>query len=169
MAQKSLNIIADNSKVVEELVSTLKDKVLDVKWSTPRRVYIEIIPHSHREFVKWVRDKFPNSSYLVSIDTVDFIDKGEFEIRYKLQIVKEKVRLTLIFKMSVPRDYPKVKTITDIVPGAILYERENYEMFGIIFEGHPNLARFFLPETWPEGVYPLRKDANVIRKKPKVW
>jgi len=168
MVQKSLNI-ADNKKVVEELVSILKDKVLDVKWSGPRRVYVKIAPHSHREFIKWVRDKFPNSSYLVSIDTVDFIDRGEFEIRYKMQIVHNSIKLTLIFKMNVPRDYPKVRTITDIVPGAVLYERENYEMFGIIFEGHPNLAKFFLPETWPEGVYPLRKDVNILRKKPKVW
>jgi len=168
MVQKSLNI-ADNKKVVEELVSTLKDKVLDVKWSGSRRVYVKIAPHSHREFIKWVRDRFPNSSYLVSIDTVDFIDRGEFEVRYKMQVVQENIKLTLVFEMNVPRDYPKVRTITDIVPGAVLYERENYEMFGITFEGHPNLVKLFLPETWPEGVYPLRKDANVLRKKPKVW
>ncbi len=168
MAQKSLNI-TDNKKVVEELVSALEDKVLDVTWSGPQRVYVKIAPHSHREFIKWVRDKFPNSSYLVSIDTVDFIDRGEFEVRYKMQIVQENIKLAFIFKMNVPRDYPKVRTITDMVPGAVLYERENYEMFGIIFEGHPNLAKLFLPETWPEGVYPLRKDVNVLRKKPKVW
>ncbi len=168
MAQKSLSI-SDNEKLVDELASTFKDKVLSVDWTTPRRVYIKIVTHAHRDLIKWIREKFPNSSYLVSIDTIDFIDKGEFEIRYKMQVVHNNIKLTLTIAMNVARDYPRVKTITDIVPGAVLYERENYEMFGIIFEEHPNLAKFFLPETWPEGIYPLRKDVSVIRKKPKVW
>ena len=57
--------------------------------------------------------------------------------------------------VTVADDTVKVPTITDIWPSANWYEREVYDMFGLVFEGHPNLKRLLLPEYW-EG-YPLRK------------
>lgn len=47
-------------------------------------------------------------------------------------------------------------SITDVYPAAGWHERENYDMYGIVFEGHPDLRRMFLPEGW-KG-YPMRKD-----------
>ncbi len=57
---------------------------------------------------------------------------------------------------TVADDTVKVPSITDIWPSANWYEREVYDMFGLHFEGHPNLKRLLMPEYW-EG-YPLRKD-----------
>ncbi len=53
-----------------------------------------------------------------------------------------------------------VPSICGIIPSATLYERELIEMFGIPVEGTPTTDRFLLPEDWPDGVYPLRKDFN---------
>ncbi|RLG90884.1 hydrogenase large subunit, partial [Candidatus Bathyarchaeota archaeon] len=53
---------------------------------------------------------------------------------------------------------PVVPTITDIIPGAVLYEREVHDLLGVAFEGHPDLSPLVLPEEWPERVYPLRKE-----------
>jgi len=61
-------------------------------------------------------------------------------------------------KVEVPVKQPVLPTITPIVPGAILYEREVHELLGVVFSGHPNLSPLILPEDWPEGVYPLRKE-----------
>ena len=54
-----------------------------------------------------------------------------------------------------------IPTITDLSPGASLYEREIHDLFGVIFEGHPNLTPLLLPDNWPINVHPLRKEWTV--------
>lgn len=64
----------------------------------------------------------------------------------------EEVRI----KVLVPRDTPKVPSVYWIWKGADWQERETYDMYGIVFEGHPNLKRILMPEDWVG--WPLRKD-----------
>ncbi|MEM8638410.1 MAG: NAD(P)H-quinone oxidoreductase subunit J [Cyanobacteria bacterium P01_G01_bin.54] len=64
----------------------------------------------------------------------------------------EEVRI----KVHVPRDQPKIPSVYWIWKGADWQERETYDMYGIVFEGHPNLKRILMPEDW-QG-WPLRKD-----------
>jgi NADH-quinone oxidoreductase subunit C len=61
-------------------------------------------------------------------------------------------------RADTPKTEPKLPTIVPMIPGAELYEREVYEMFGVIFEGHPDLTHLILPDGWPENVYPMRKE-----------
>jgi NAD(P)H-quinone oxidoreductase subunit J len=64
----------------------------------------------------------------------------------------EEVRL----KVFLPRDNPRVPSVYWIWKGADWQERESYDMYGIIYEGHPNLKRLLMPEDWIG--WPLRKD-----------
>jgi Ni,Fe-hydrogenase III large subunit/Ni,Fe-hydrogenase III component G len=64
-------------------------------------------------------------------------------------------------RTEVPKENPKIPTITDLIPGANFHEREAADLFGVIFESHPNPARLVLPEDWPKNLYPLRKDAKI--------
>ncbi len=83
-------------------------------------------------------------------------DKGvypDFTLVYHLLSFDPPKRLRL--KVGLKGEDPITKTVTDVWPSANWYERETYEMFGIRFEGHPNLQRLILPHDW-EG-YPLRK------------
>jgi NAD(P)H-quinone oxidoreductase subunit J len=64
----------------------------------------------------------------------------------------EEVRL----KVFLPRDNPRVSSVYWIWKGADWQERESYDMYGIIYEGHPNLKRILMPEDWVG--WPLRKD-----------
>ena len=56
-------------------------------------------------------------------------------------------------------DPPTVASVADLWPGATNFEREAYDMFGIVFDGHPALTRILMPDEW-EG-HPLRKDYGV--------
>jgi len=57
---------------------------------------------------------------------------------------------------DVPKDDPKIASITPEIPAATMYEREINDLLGVVFEGHPRPGRLVLPDDWPEGVYPLR-------------
>lgn len=77
----------------------------------------------------------------------------EIEVLYHLSRGNEIITL----KTRVPKTRPEIKTISDLFPGAILFERELAEMLGVRIRGI-TLKRFLLPDNWPKGVYPLRKD-----------
>lgn len=65
----------------------------------------------------------------------------------------------ILIRVGVPNDDPSVATITELYTGADFYERETWDLFGIVFDGHPNLARLLMPDEW-EG-HPLRKDYQI--------
>ena len=60
------------------------------------------------------------------------------------------------FHVTCPDDDPRIPSIVDIYPGIDWHERETYDMFGIVFEGHPGLTRILMPDDWPG--HPQRKD-----------
>ncbi len=93
-------------------------------------------------------------NYLVDVLAVDYYDREpRFEVVYHLYSIPKKHRLRV--KVRVRADEP-VPTVSDLWQGADWPEREAFDMFGIVFEGHPNLKRIYLPQDW-DG-YPLRKD-----------
>ncbi len=74
----------------------------------------------------------------------------------------------LTVKAEVPKENPKIQTITDIIPGAVFHELEVTDLLGVIFVGNENPGHFVLTDNWPMDVYPLRKDvnANAIKLNP---
>ncbi|MDK9700737.1 MAG: NADH-quinone oxidoreductase subunit C, partial [bacterium] len=80
--------------------------------------------------------------------------KTHLEVVYHLFAFSRNERL--IIKKRIPRDKPETASITDLWPAAEWHEREIYDLFGIIFYGHPDLRRILLPDDW-EG-HPLLKD-----------
>ncbi len=90
--------------------------------------------------------------YLSFITAVD--KKENFEIVYLFRNLDENKEEFL--KCIIEKNNPKIQTISDIFFGANWHEREVYDLFGIVFEGHEDLRRILLPEDY-EG-HPLRKD-----------
>jgi len=99
---------------------------------------------------------------LIDITAIDWNrSKERFETVYMLYSNKYKSRIRL--KCALEGDFPVCPSITSIWESANWYERETYDMYGIKFEGHPNLRRFYMPEDFkdPETgdpLYPLRKE-----------
>lgn len=102
------------------------------------------------EILSALKKKFANNCHLSSIAGND-LDDGRFEVNYLLLVEN----VSVLVKTETKRE---VESVTKIFPGAILYERELYEMFGVGVTGHPDLRNFFLPkELTRAGTYPLRK------------
>jgi NADH:ubiquinone oxidoreductase subunit C len=100
--------------------------------------------------------KLVESERFRHLSTITGIDAGsKIEVIYHL--IREDLALSLKVKTS--KKYPVLPTIVDLIPGAVLYEREVHELLGITFEGNPDLSPLLLPDDWPSDVYPLRKDA----------
>lgn len=101
--------------------------------------------------------------YLSAITGVDLgVEAGRLEALYHFcygaAVTTLRVRLS--------RDEPNIPSICDIIPSASFFERELMEMLGITVDGTPNTDHLFLPDDWPEGVYPLRKDFNMNEVQP---
>lgn len=145
------------AKPEEEALSVIKNKlgknVLEHKAPKPRRVYVLVKPKSHRTAISSLLEKFPSTV----ISTITGIDLGsEIELNYHLWCGKTEVTV----RARVPEEKPEIETITDLIPGATLYEREVFDLLGVSFLSHSDLKRLLLPESWPEGQHPLRKDWN---------
>jgi NADH-quinone oxidoreductase subunit C len=65
-------------------------------------------------------------------------------------------RHTVVIKTAVPRGAAQLPSCVAVWPAADWYEREAYDLFGLVFDGHPDLRRLLLPEDWPG--HPMRKD-----------
>lgn len=116
------------------------------------------------ETAKALRDN-PETSFelLIDITAIDWLKKKEkrFEVVYILYSIKHASRL----RLKVPIDAkdchcPSVVTVWE---AANWYERETFDMYGIKFDGHPGLRRFYMPEDYVdpdsgEPIFPLRKD-----------
>jgi NADH-quinone oxidoreductase subunit C len=103
---------------------------------------------------------------LTEVTAVDYIPREpRFEVVYHLLSIPHRQRLRLKVRVGVDAS---VRTVQDVWPSAGWFEREVWDMFGIVFDGHPDLRRILMPDDW-EG-HPARKDYPVqIRKTPQTY
>ncbi|MGH3711894.1 MAG: NADH-quinone oxidoreductase subunit C [Micromonosporaceae bacterium] len=92
-----------------------------------------------------------------SVSGVDYLDNGDarrLHVCYHLTSLTYRRRIRL--EAAVTAEDPHLPSVTSVYPTADWQERETYDMFGVVFDGHPNLTRILMPDDW-EG-YPQRKD-----------
>ncbi len=126
--------------------------------------------HPSREQYREVVEALRDDGYLMCIDltVVDYLAHPHREVapgvtpeRFEVvaSFINHAARHRTRLRVQVPADDPTVPCIVDLHPGADALEREAFDMFGIVFDGHPDLTRILMPEDW-EG-HPLRKDYAV--------
>jgi len=102
--------------------------------------------------------------YLVDVTAVHYPEKPEpFEVLYVLYSFSRNERIRVKIRI---KDGEKPRTVTTVHTTADWLEREVYDMFGIEFEGHPNMKRILLPDEW--STFPMRKE-NSILKMDQQW
>ena len=141
-------------EMFENAIKLLKEKmpkeILEFRVPKPRRAYILLKPECYKKAISALMKNDEN----IMLSTITGVDlEKDIELNYHLACEG-----AVTLKNRVPREKPFTKTITDIIPGANLYEREVFDLLGVVFEGHPDLKRLMLPDNWPQGNYPLRRD-----------
>jgi membrane-bound hydrogenase subunit beta len=92
---------------------------------------------------------------LLILTGLDETETGTFGVIYHLS---RPDGVVVNLKTHLPKDHPELKSITDRFPSAEAYERELVDLLGVRVTGLPEGPRYPLPDNWPEGEYPLRKD-----------
>ncbi len=139
----------------QELRDKHPDSILDTNFHKNRAVLI-----ANPELVHATLTHLHGKGYtfLASLHGVDYYpEEPRLGVLYELLDMQTVDRITV--KARVHTDAPTIATVTDIWPGANHPEREVYDMFGVVFDGHPDLRRILMPEDY-EG-FPQRRDFPV--------
>ena len=134
----------------EEVTRLLGENAREVRVVNERCLFARTDPEKLHAMLRELR-----SNGVTHISAITGVDTGEnIEVIYHFDCRPAELNL----KISLPKSDPRIWTITEIYPGAVFYERDLMEMLGVKVEGHPNPKRLFLPDDWPEGEYPLRRE-----------
>ena len=141
--------------IAQELREARPDSVLDTLYYR-EKAQITVTAESIGETLEWLRTKGFN--FMASVHGVDYYpEEPRLGVHYELLDMKALDRLTV--KLRVPTDDPRVESVTPDWPTADHQEREIFDMFGVVFDGHPDLRRILMPEDY-EG-FPQRRDFPV--------
>jgi Ni,Fe-hydrogenase III component G len=130
----------------------------EVRASEPRHFWVQVGATELHEAVRTLRSKL-GISHLTTIIGEDMRD--HFLLSYPFAASQ----VVVVLQVKIDRDKPEFPSLSPVLDGAIVYEREIHDILGLVPVGHPDLRRQVLPEDWPEGVYPLRKDVTLPRAK----
>ena len=140
-----------DAEIIEKLKADLGDKIAEISNPGRRRLFLKVAPADLVPVTETLRDKYG----LVFLSTISGLDTGEaFELIYHFSTPGTDFNL----RTEIPRADPHIPSISPLIPGAILYERELQDMFGIVVDNIPDPRRVILPDDWPDEQYPLRKD-----------
>lgn len=139
------------------LKNTFGDAVLDAKLDGVHDPFIKIAPDRVKDVALLLRDQEESAfDSLMCLSGVDYAG-GRLGVVYHLHSTRCGHKIVL--KVEVRVDSPHCQSVESVWKTANWHEREAFDMFGIIFDGHPDLRRILLPDDW-EG-HPLRKDYQV--------
>jgi NADH-quinone oxidoreductase subunit C len=141
--------------VAQELRDADSDSVLDTEFHRGRAVLVANPPNV-RSVLEHLKGK--GYTFLASLHGVDYYPQEP-----RLGVLYEMLDRTRVDRISVKArvhtEDPRIDSVVDMFPGADFPEREVFDMFGVVFEGHPDLRRILMPEDY-EG-HPQRRDFPV--------
>jgi NADH-quinone oxidoreductase subunit C len=142
--------------IAADLRASLGDEVVVSTLYAHERATIEVAPQSVREVLAYLKTGAGEPfEHLMSVHGCDYLpEEPRLGVHYELLSRERAERLAVKTRVGV--DDPQVPTVVDLFPTADFQEREVYDMFGVRFDGHPDMRRILMPEDY-EG-FPQRRD-----------
>ena len=150
----------NNHPIAEKIISAYPELSENIKVQREKRIWMKIPYSQFRGFLEFAAKDLKVDIFcmLTGMD-----DKENYSFIYHMADLNG---LMLNIETSIAKSGElSIKTITDMYPAADLQEREVYDLLGVKIEGLKEGKRYPLPDDWPEGEYPLRKDWTVDRLK----
>ena len=144
--------MSKEENIKNELVNKFAYLGGNINVPRPRRIFLEATQENFKEVFVYIAKQLKFSH----LCTITGLDEGE-----KLSFIyhmADDSGILLNFKISVLKENPVLKTVTDCFPGAEIYERELVDLLGAKVEGLPEGNRYPLTDDWPLDQFPLRKD-----------
>lgn len=145
--------------VTEKLKNNFNESILDVS-DFRNDLSITVASNKILDIAKFLKED-PELEFVMCKD-VTAIDwatrKNRFTVVY--HVYSFKYNFTLRLKCNITEEPPKIDTVSLVWPSANWYERETYDMYGIVFINHPDLRRMYMPEGFQ--YHPLRKEFPVL-------
>ena len=139
-------------QILKGISEQFKDDIIELVDRSTKRVYLEIKPGALARLANYIfKDLGARFNTASGVDVRQYI-----EIMYHFII--EEINLLITLRLKLDKTSPEVDSLTSLFEGANWIEREMAEMLNIRFKGHPDPRRLLLPENWPDGVDPLRRD-----------
>ena len=169
-------LMEEKPKVGTKYVAALRARfgaaILEESWQAPDQVTVTVPLNSLPDVVAMLY--YEQGGWLATVAANDERPlNGQFAIYYVLSVEgtnegsQAPENAYVLVRAQIPPHQPEFPSVTPKVPAAIWYEREVRDMFGIQPIGMPDERRLVLPDDWPDGLYPLRKDTMDYRYRPE--
>lgn len=150
-------------QIIAERLKTELAGELTIDTIQPGIIRLTVEPAYLFGVVQFLRDRL-TARFVTSVGMDKRELSGTYEVANIFALDREKTFLVL--HTPVDASCPEVPSFTPLIKGANWAEREVRDMVGVVPTGHPDPRRLILPDDWPEGVYPLRKDFRFDEKPP---
>ena len=145
------------AELIRRLRESFGPAIRSVAEPVAGKVRVAVAPEAVVRAAKALTQEY-DARFLITAGIDSREERGCFDIDHIFSLDNDNI--FVILRASVPGDSPKVAAITPEIPAAGWAERELQDLFGVKAEGHPDPRRLILPDDWPDGVYPLRKDVK---------
>ena len=144
--------------LLDKLRTQFQDAIKESKIEGAHRVLVDFERTKFLDLAKFMRDEL-GIDHVKGIAGVDFPTRKTIEVLYFTGSYSkpELEDLIVVLKAQLPRDTPTISSAVSIWESAHFHERETFEMFGVKFEGHPDLRKLLTLDNW-EGPPPMLKD-----------
>jgi len=152
----SESALSSEQKTVDQLKSRFPEAIKEAKVDRAFRVTISFERDHLLEVAKFMRDEL-GFDHVKGVAGVDFPTQKKIEVLYFAGSYSRSEQPIVTLKTELPRDNPTISSITSVWESAHFHERETFEMFGVRFQGHPDLRKLLTLDNW-EGPPPMLKD-----------